>query len=184
MFAIRAVLAATMGPSWGVYSGYELFEHQALRDGSEEYLHSEKYELRPRDFATALEEGRSLEPFIARLNAIRRRHPALQQLRTLRFHHVDNDALLAYSKFDPAGGDTVLVVVTLNAFAAEEATLSLDMTALGMEPYQRFWVRDEISGEEYQWGQENYVRLDPGRAVAHIVNMPVMNADARARLVR
>jgi starch synthase (maltosyl-transferring) len=184
MFAIRAVLAATMGPSWGVYSGYELFEHQALRDGSEEYLHSEKYELRPRDFATALEEGRSLEPFIARLNAIRHRHPALQQLRTLRFHHVDNDALLAYSKFDPAGGDTVLVVVTLNAFAAEEATLSLDMAALGMESYQRFWVRDEISGEEYQWGQENYVRLDPSRAVAHIVNMPAMNADARARLVR
>jgi starch synthase (maltosyl-transferring) len=184
MFAIRAVLAATMGPSWGVYSGYELFEHQALRDGSEEYLHSEKYELRPRDFAAALEEGRSLEPFIALLNAIRRRHPALQQLRTLHFHEVDNDALLAYSKFDPVSGDTVLVVVTLNAYAAEEATLSLDMAALGMEPYQRFWLRDEISGEEYQWGQDNYVRLDPSRAVAHIVNMPVMDADARARLVR
>lgn len=184
MFAIRAVLAATMGPSWGVYSGYELFEHQALRERSEEYLHSEKYELRPRDFAAALEEGRSLEPFIASLNAIRRRHPALQQLRTLHFHHIDSDALLAYSKFDPSSGDTVLVVVTLNAYAAEEATLSLDMTALGMQPYQRFWVRDEISGEEYQWGQDNYVRLDPSRAVAHIVNMPVMDADARAGLLR
>jgi starch synthase (maltosyl-transferring) len=125
-----------------------------------------------------------LEPFIARLNAIRRQHPALQQLRTLHVHHVDNDALLAYSKFDPVSGDTVLVVVTLNAFAAEEATLSLDMAALGMQPYQRFWVRDEISGEEYQWGQDNYVRLEPSRAVAHIVNMPVINADARARLHR
>ncbi|RRR46348.1 alpha-1,4-glucan--maltose-1-phosphate maltosyltransferase [Mycolicibacter terrae] len=183
MFAIRAVLAATMGPSWGVYSGYELFEHQALHEGSEEYLHSEKYELRPRDFAAAMREGRSLEPFIARLNAIRRQHPALQQLRTLRFHHVDNDALLAYSKFDPVTGDTVLVVVTLNAFTAEEATLSLDLPALGMEPYERFWVRDEISGEEYQWGQDNYVRLEPSRAVAHIVNMPVIHADARASLV-
>ncbi|MGV0733982.1 alpha-1,4-glucan--maltose-1-phosphate maltosyltransferase [Mycobacterium novum] len=182
MFAIRAVLAATMGPSWGVYSGYELFEHRALREGSEEYLHSEKYEVRPRDFVTALQQGRSLEPFIARLNAIRRSHPALQQLRTLHFHHVDNDALLAYSKFDPVSGDTVLVVVTLNAFAAEEATLSLDMAALGMQSYQRFWVRDEISGEEYQWGQQNYVRLDPGRAVAHIVNMPVMGAGVRAGL--
>lgn len=184
MFAIRAVLAATMGPSWGVYSGYELFENQALHEGSEEYLHSEKYELRPRDFAAAVQEGRSLEPFIARLNAIRRQHPALQQLRTLRVHHVDNDALLAYSKFDPISGDTVLVVVTLNPFAAEEATLSLDMAVLGMEPYERFWVRDEISGEEYQWGQDNYVRLEPSRAVAHIVNMPVIDADARARLLR
>jgi starch synthase (maltosyl-transferring) len=184
MFAIRAVLAATMSPAWGVYSGYELFEHQAIHEGSEEYLHSEKYELRPRDFAGAVNEGRSLEPFIARLNAIRRQHPALQQLRTLHVHHVDNDALLAYSKFDPVSGDTVLVVVTLNPFAAEDATLSLDMTALGMEPYERFWVRDEISGEEYQWGQDNYVRLEPSRAVAHIVNMPVMNADARARLHR
>lgn len=183
MFAIRAVLAATMGPSWGVYSGYELFEHEALHEGSEEYLHSEKYELRPRDFAAARSEDRSLEPFIGALNAVRRRHPALQQLRTLHFHHVDNDAILAYSKFDPASGDTVLVVVTLNAFAAEEATLSLDMAALGMAPYERFWVRDEISGEEYQWGQDNYVRLDPSRAVAHIINMPVMSAQARTELL-
>ncbi|WP_125078400.1 alpha-1,4-glucan--maltose-1-phosphate maltosyltransferase [Mycobacterium sp. P7213] len=183
MFAIRAVLAATMGPSWGVYSGYELFEHEALHEGSEEYLHSEKYELRPRDYAAARREGRSLEPFIAALNAIRRRHPALQQLRTLHFHHVDNDALLAYSKFDPASGDTVLVVVTLNAFGAEEATLSLDLTTLGMAPYERFWVRDEITGEEYQWGQDNYVRLDPSRAVAHIINMPVMSAQARTDLL-
>ncbi|OBK86984.1 alpha-1,4-glucan--maltose-1-phosphate maltosyltransferase [Mycolicibacter heraklionensis] len=183
MFAIRAVLAATMGPSWGVYSGYELFEHEALHEGSEEYLNSEKYELRPRDYSAARREGRSLEPFIGQLNAIRRRHPALQQLRTLHFHHVDNDALLAYSKFDPASGDTVLVVVTLNAFAAEEATLSLDMTALGMAPYERFWVRDEISGEEYQWGQDNYVRLDPSRAVAHIINMPEMSTAARTELL-
>lgn len=90
---------------------------------------------------------------------------------------------MAYSKFDPASGDTVLVVVTLNAFAAEEATLSLDMAALGMAPYERFWVRDEISGEEYQWGQDNYVRLDPSRAVAHIINMPVMSAQARTELL-
>ena len=153
MFAIRAVLAATMSPAWGVYSGYELFEHRAVREGSEEYLDSEKYELRPRDYAGALAEGRSLEPFIKQLNAIRRLHPALQQLRTIHFHGVDNDALLAYSKFDPATGDCVLVVVTLNAFGPEEATLWLDMAALGMEPYERFWVRDEITGEEYQWGQ-------------------------------
>ena len=90
MFALRAALAATMSPSWGVYSGYELFEYEAVREGSEEYLDSEKYQLRPRDFAKALADGRSLEPWISRLNAIRRAHTALQQLRTLRFQAVEN----------------------------------------------------------------------------------------------
>ncbi|OBI84463.1 alpha-1,4-glucan--maltose-1-phosphate maltosyltransferase [Mycobacterium sp. E740] len=184
MFAIRAVLASTMSSSWGVYSGYELYEHRPVREGSEEYLNSEKYELRPRDFDAALADGESLEPFITRLNEIRRLHPALHQLRTIKFHHADNDALLAYSKFDPATGDQVLVVVTLNPFGPEEATLWLDMPALGMEPYDRFWVRDEVTGDEYQWGQANYVRLDPGRAVAHILNMPQVPADQRLNLLR
>jgi starch synthase (maltosyl-transferring) len=184
MFAIRAVLAATMGTSWGVYAGYELFENTPVRPGSEEYLDSEKYELRPRDFAAALTEGRSLEPFLTRLNEIRRVHPALCQLRTIRFHHVDNDALVAYSKFDPVSGDTVLVVVTLNPFGTEQGTVSLDMGALGMADYERFWVRDEISGEEYQWGQSNYIRLEPAKAVAHILNMPVVSADQRTNLLR
>ncbi len=183
MFAIRAVMAATMGTSWGVYSGFELFEHRAAREGSEEYLDSEKYELRPRDFEGALAEGRSLEPFLKRLNEIRRVHPALCQLRTFTVHHIDNDALLAYSKSDPVTGDTVLVVVTLNPFAAEEGTLWLDMAALGMQPYDRFWVRDEITGEEYQWGQTNYVRLEPSRAVAHILNMPLIPTEQRATLL-
>jgi starch synthase (maltosyl-transferring) len=184
MFAIRAVLASTLSPLWGVYSGYELFEHQAVRMGSEEYLDSEKYELRPRDFDGALASGASLEPFVARLNEIRKLHPALRQLRTIKFHHLDNDALLAYSKFDPSTGDTVLVVLTLNPFAAEESTLWLDMSALGMEPYDRFWVRDEITGEEYRWGQANYVRIDPAKAVAHVVNMPLIPYELRAPLSR
>jgi len=184
MFAIRAVLAATMSSAWGVYSGFELFEHRAVRDGSEEYLNSEKYELRPRDFEAALTDGESLEPFIARLNEIRRVHPALHQLRRITFHYPDNDAIVAYSKFDPATGDQVLVVVTLNAFGPEEATLWLDMGALGMQPYDRYWVRDEVTGEEYQWGQANYVRLDPARAVAHIFNMPQIPADQRLNLLR
>ena len=131
-----------------------------------------------------LAQGRSLEPFLARLNEIRRLHPALCQLRTIRFHHVDTDAVLAYSKFDPVTGDTVLVVVTLNPFAAEQGTVWLDMGALGMHQYDRFWVRDEITGEEYQWGQANYVRLDPAKAVAHILNMPVIPEDQRATLLR
>jgi starch synthase (maltosyl-transferring) len=184
MFAIRAVLASTMSSAWGVYSGYELFEHRPVREGSEEYLNSEKYELRPRDFEAALADGESLEPLLTRLNEIRRVHPALHELRTIKFHHPDNDALLAYSKFDPATGDQVLVVVTLNPFGPEEATLWLDMGALGMEPYDRFWVRDEITGDEYQWGQSNYVRIDPVRAVAHVLNMPQVPADQRLSLLR
>jgi starch synthase (maltosyl-transferring) len=183
MFAIRAVLASTFSPAWGVYSGYELFEHRPVREGSEEYLDSEKYELRPRDYEAALARGESLEPFLGRLNEIRRLHPALREMRTLKFHPVDNDALLAYSKFDPVTGDAVLVVVTLNPFGAEEATVWLDMGALAMQPYDRFWVRDEISGDEYQWGQSNYVRLDPGRAVAHIFNMPQIPPEQRQPLL-
>lgn len=184
MFAIRAVLAATFSPAWGVYSGYELFEDRAVGPDSEEYLDSEKYQLRPRDFAAALAEGRSLEPFLTQLNAIRRAHPALQQLRTVAFHHVDNDALLAYSKFDPVTGDTVLVVVTLNSVGPEAGTLWLDMGALGREPDERFRVRDEITGEEYEWGQSNYVRLDATRAAAHIFAMPPVPEALRSQLVR
>ena len=108
----------------------------------------------------------------------------LHQLRTICFHHVDNDALLAYSKFDPATGDAVLVVVTLNAFGPEQGTLSLNLAALGMHPYDRFWVRDEVTGAEYQWGEHNFVRLDPQHAVAHIVNLPHIPVETRDRLYR
>lgn len=184
MFAIRAAMAATMSSTWGVYSGYELFEHEAVREGSEEYLDSEKYQLRPRDYEAALARGESLEPFLTRLNEIRSLHPSLSELRTITFHHLDNDALLAYSKFDPVTGDCVLVVVTLNAFGPEEAMLWLDMGALGMQDHDRFWVRDEITGDEYQWGQSNYVRLDPGRAVAHVLNMPSIPHEKRLNLLR
>jgi starch synthase (maltosyl-transferring) len=183
MFAIRAVLASTLSPLWGVYSGFELFEHQPVREGSEEYLDSEKYELRPRDFESALEQGRSLEPFITQLNTIRRLHPALQQMRTIRFHSIDNDALLAYSKFDPTTGDCVLVVVTLNPFGPEESTIWLDMAALGMDRDSRFWVRDEVTGDEYHWSQANYIRLNPTKAVAHILNMPRIDEHMRALML-
>ncbi len=168
MFKIRAVLAALLSPSWGVYSGYELYEHQPVRDGSEEYLDSEKYQLRPRDYEGALREGRSLAPYLARLNAIRRRHPALQQLRNLRFHQVDNDAIMSFSKRDEATGDTVLVVVSLDPHTAQEGTTSLDMPALGLDWQDRFGVDDELTGASYDWGQHNYVRLDPHTEPAHI----------------
>ena len=182
MFALRAALAATLSPTWGVYSGYELYEHVPVREGSEEYLDSEKYELRPRDYKGAASRGESLEPWITSLNAIRRRHPALQQLRDITFHHLDNPALIAYSKLDPVSGDRVVVVININPFGAEESTLWLDMPALGFDWQERFVGTDEVSGEEFGWGQANYVRLEPWRAVAHIVALPPLNPDAARRL--
>ena len=167
-FAIRAVLAAMLSPTWGVYSGYELYEHLAVRPGSEEYLDSEKYQLRPRDVAKAISDGRSLAPFIAELNAIRRAHPALQQLRNLRMHHVDNGAVTAFSKRDEASGDTVLVVCLTEPYHPQEATVYLDLDALGLSWDSGLLVRDLLDGSEYQWGAHNYVRLDPTSRCAHI----------------
>jgi starch synthase (maltosyl-transferring) len=171
MFATRAALAATLSPTWGVYSGYELYEHEPVRQGSEEYLDSEKYQLRPRDYHTALLDGRSLEPWLTKLNEIRKAHPALQQLRSLYFHHVDNDALIAYSKTDPATGDTVLVVVTLDPHNAQQGTLWLDLPELGLDWHERITAHDEVTGDTWDWGQANFVRLEPWRAVAHVISI-------------
>src|SRR3954447_22102288 len=171
MFAIRATLAATMAPTWGVYSGFELFEGAAARPGSEEYQNSEKYSLRPRDFAAALHEGRSLEPYLTRLNEIRRAHPALQQLRDIHFHHTDSDQIIAYSKTDVRSGDTVIVVCTLDPRNPQSATLALDMPSLGAAWSDTLTVYDEISGATFHWGQFPFVRLEPLRAVAHILRV-------------
>ena len=171
MFKIRAVLASMMAPSWGVYSGYELFEHRPLRPGSEEYLDTEKFQLRPRDYAAAAAAGQSLAPFLRRLNEIRRAHPALQQLRTMRFHHIENGNLLCLSKSDPATGDLVLVVCSLDPHGAQTGTTALDMPALGLDWSNRFVVVDELTGAEFEWGQYNYVELGPHREVAHILRI-------------
>jgi starch synthase (maltosyl-transferring) len=171
MFAIRATLAATLSPSWGVYSGYELYEHEAARPGSEEYLDSEKYQLRPRDYEAALATGNSLQPWLTRLNEIRAAHPALQQLRELHFHYVDNDQLLAYSKTDPVTGDTVICVVTLDPANAQQGTVWLDLPSLGLNWGETFGVRDDVTGLGYTWSQANFVRLEPWRAVCHIMTL-------------
>lgn len=182
MFALRAALAATLAPTWGVYSGYELYEHLPVHPGSEEYLDSEKYQLRPRDFDEARARGESLEPWIATLNRIRRAHPALQQLRNLTFHHIDNDSLIAYSKFDPVTGDAVLTVVNLNPYGAEQGHIWLDMPALGRNWQDHITVLDEVTGEQYQWAQTNFVRLEPWRAVAHVLALPAVPYPARMHL--
>ncbi|KPI01744.1 Alpha-1,4-glucan:maltose-1-phosphate maltosyltransferase [Actinobacteria bacterium OK006] len=168
MFALRAALAATLSPTWGLYSGYELYEHRPVRQGSEEYLDSEKYQLRPRDFGAAERQGRSLAPWITRLNDIRRAHPALQQLRGIRFLDVDNDALLAYAKTDPASKDTVLCVVSLNPHRPEGGTVHDALMPFAPAPHAGLTLRDEISGDVAEWSDAHPVTLDPRRATAQI----------------
>ncbi|MET7704425.1 alpha-1,4-glucan--maltose-1-phosphate maltosyltransferase, partial [Streptomyces sp. NPDC005485] len=161
-FKARAVLAATLSPTWGVYAGYELCEDTPVTAGSEEYLHSEKYQLRPRDWESAEREGLTIAPLITELNRIRRDHRALHALRNLHFHDADNEALIVYSKRTDA--DTVVMVVNLDPHHSQEATVSLDLAQLGLEPHESVPVRDELTGETYHWGRANYVRLRPGGA--------------------
>jgi starch synthase (maltosyl-transferring) len=161
MFKIRTVLACTLSPSWGMYSGLELFEH-VPRPGAEEYLNNEKYELRPRDWAAAERAGRSLAPYITRLNAVRRDNPALHWLRNLRFHEIDNASLLCFSKRDPETGNTVLVICSF------DCNTVLDMPEMGMDWHERFTVTDQITGSSYEWGQHNAVRIDPYVEPAHV----------------
>lgn len=162
-FAIRAVLAATLSPSYGVYAGYELYENEPAHPGSEEYLHSEKYELRPRDWTRT----DTLAPLLTVLNRLRRRHPALQQLRDLRFHATDNDQVIAYSKTattEDGLTDQVITVVNLDPHHVQEATVTLD----GDGPHL---VHDELTGAAYTWGRHNYVRLDPSAEPAHLLTV-------------
>lgn len=174
-FALRATLAATMSPLWGVYSGYELYEDRPMAAGSEEYHDSEKYQLRHRDFAAALEKGASLEPYLTLLNTIRRDNPALQQLRQIRFHDIANDQIIAYSKVDAETGNAVLVVVNLDPSSTQEGMLRVDASAVGLNDGETFEVHDQITGERYTWTTAetgNFIRLAPEKNVAHIFRLP------------
>jgi starch synthase (maltosyl-transferring) len=173
-FKIRAALASTGSPSWGVYAGYELYEHVAVKPGSEEYLDSEKYQIRIRDWEAASAEGRTLAPYLTRLNEIRRAHPALQLLRNLTVHRSDDDAVLVYSKrAEGADGhdDVVIVVVNVDPHSTRETMVHLDMPALGLDWHDSFLVHDEITGQTWNWSENSYVRLDPGVEPAHILSI-------------
>jgi starch synthase (maltosyl-transferring) len=154
-FASRLVLAATLSPSYGVYSGYEHYEHVPVRPGSEEYLDSEKYQLRERDL-----DG-PLMPLIARMNAIRRRHPALRHFANITFLETENDALIAYAK--RTGDDVVITVVSLDPTLDQEGVCIVP-SELGLPP--SFAVEDELAGgSRFHWRLgRNYVRLAPGQA--------------------
>jgi starch synthase (maltosyl-transferring) len=167
-FALRLVLAATMSPSYGVYSGYELYENLPASELNEEYLDSEKYEIKDRDYS----RPDSLAPLMTALNDIRRRHPALQRLRTIRLHPSTNPQVIAYSKLSDDGTDAVLTVVNLDPYWPQEAVLSVDLGELGL-PYDRpYRVFDELDGGSFEWfGANPYVRLDPSVRVAHLFDL-------------
>ncbi len=171
-FKIRAALAATSSPSWGVYAGFELYEHVALRPGTEDYLDSEKFQLKVRDWDGAADRGETLAPYLTRLNQVREAHPALQQLRDLTLHSSDDDAVLVFSKSEvlPDGStDTVVVVLNVDPYAAHTTTVHLDLPSLGFEWHDAFVVHDEITGEDWTWGAHNYVHLDPWVEPAHVL---------------
>jgi len=169
-FAQRAVLAATLGPSWGVYSGYELGENEPASETNEEYAHSEKYEIKHRDFA----HPRSIAPLLGRLNDIRRRHPAFDQLGGLRFHETTADTFVAYSRQverAPGDVDTVLVVVSLDPVGVAEGWVRIDLGALGLPWDEPLHAYDELTGDAYAWrGPQAFIRLDADRP-AHIVHL-------------
>jgi starch synthase (maltosyl-transferring) len=169
-FAIRAVLASMMAPSYGIYSGYELFENTPVRPGSEEYLNSEKYQLRPRDLQGAMDRGESLAPFLKRLNEIRRAHPALHQLRNLRLHSSENDGILVFSKRDTATGDTILVACSMDPHNLREGWVHLRLNELGIGWDESFLVADLLSGANYEWSEHNFVRLTPDQP-SHIFHV-------------
>jgi starch synthase (maltosyl-transferring) len=180
-FKLRAVLAATLSPSWGMYSGYELCEHTAVRGGSEEYLDSEKFQYRPRDWESyesgGQNEGQSIAPYITRLNEIRRGHRALHRLRNTVFHAVDNEQMICFSRRLESGSaadepeDVLIVVVNLDPHGPRDTWLHLNMPALGLDWFDGFAVEDLITGETFSWQEHNFVRLDPHLQPAHVLHV-------------
>nr|WP_247638888.1 alpha-1,4-glucan--maltose-1-phosphate maltosyltransferase [Microbacterium sufflavum] len=175
-YRIRACIAATAGPVYGVYAGYELFENVA-RPGSEENIDNEKYEYKFRDWRGAEERGESLAPLLRRLNAIRAEHPALRQLRNLETHWSDDDAVLVYSKhldaaFTGTGqADTIIVVANVDPHSVRETTVHLDTTRWGVPPGEPFEVEDLLTGSVWTWSDHNYVRLDAFAEPVHILKV-------------
>ncbi len=178
-FAIRAVLAATGSPTWGIYSGYELVEN-VPRPGFEEQIDNEKYEFKPRDWDAARSNG--IQDLLTSLNRIRSRHTALQRLRELRINPTSNDAVLSFTRFsrpeeNNGESDAVIVVLNLDPGKAQEAQVRLDLGPLGITPagdMPVIEVTDELSGATYQWNDHPYVRLDPYYQCAHILSVKVL----------
>ena len=184
-FLVRAAIAATAAPSWGMYSGFELMEH-VPRPGAEEYIDNEKYEYRPRDWKRAEQAGASIAPYIAQLNAIRRAHPALRQLRNLSRQYSEDDAILVYGKSLPAHlcpegkADTIVVVANLDPHSVRETMIHLDLAALGLRPGAELRATELLTGAVWTWGEHNYVRLDAPWQPAHIVSLEEIGSEGMA----
>ncbi|ANP72991.1 alpha-1,4-glucan--maltose-1-phosphate maltosyltransferase [Cryobacterium arcticum] len=177
-FKIRAALAATAAPTWGVYAGFELYESVA-RPGAEENIDNEKYEYRPRDFAKAEALGRSLSPFLGLLGRIRAAHPALRQLRNLDIHSSDDDSILVYSKYlageftDDGRADALIVVANVDPHSVHETVVHLDVTRFGLPLGSHFEVEDLVTGSVWTWSADNFVRLDAFTEPVHILHVRV-----------
>ena len=163
-FMIRVLLAATLSPLYGIYSGYELCENEAL-PGREEYLDSEKYQFKERDW----DAPGNIKDWISRLNKIRKQNRALQLYTNLRFHNADNEAVLFYSKMTAARDNIILVVVNLDPFRKQNSFVDVPVEQFGQMESDEYRVQDLLSGTTYTWrGQRNYVELDPPVQPAHI----------------
>ncbi len=169
LYRQRILLAATLGASYGVYGpAFELMEHEPAKPGAEEYLNSEKYQLRDWDLDDPEVHARSLAPIYTVLNTLRRAHPALQRNASLRFHTIGNEELLCYSK--RAGDDIILCVVNLDPDRVQTGFTDLDVLALGVDNGAPYTVEDALTGAAYTWqGARNYVSLDPLQQPAHIL---------------
>jgi starch synthase (maltosyl-transferring) len=168
-FALRLVLAATLGASYGIYGpAYEHMEHVPREPGSEEYLNSEKYELRTWDSHSE----KSLAPLIARVNRIRRENPALQHDHTLRFHDIENENILAYSKRQD--DNVVLVVANLDLRWSQSGWVRVPLDDFGLDPEQPYLVEDLLNEKTYEWhGEWNYVELNPQLTPAHVFRITI-----------
>jgi starch synthase (maltosyl-transferring) len=164
-FKLRLVLAATLSSLYGIYSGYELCENVPFAPGSEEYLHSEKYELKVRDW----DAPGNLVDFITRINRIRRQHRALKLYKNLRFYGADDPAVLWYGKATPGGDDVVFVAASLDPFAARATMVDIPLPELGLAPDQPYRMHELLSDVIYEWrGPRGYVELDPQRDPAQV----------------
>src|SRR2546429_931794 len=163
-FMIRVLLAATLSPLYGIYSGYELCENQALPD-REEYLASEKYQFKKRDWNAP----GNIKDWIARLNRIRKQNRSLQLYTNLRFYPAENEAILFYSKMTPARDNIILVVVNLDPHRKQHSFVDVPIEQFGQMENDQYKVQDLLSGATYTWrGRRNYVELDPEVQPAHI----------------
>ncbi len=167
-FMIRLILAATLAANYGIYGpAFEVCENRPLKPGSEEYLNSEKYQIRNWD----LDSPYTIKNLIAKVNQIRRNHPALQSNQSLKFHQTYNDQIICYSKQTGDFGDVMLMVVNLDPYNTQSGWLSLSLASMGIDPYQHFEVHDLLNDREYLWGENNYVELNPYVMPAHILQV-------------